>query len=79
MDEVDLQWMNRDLREQVGSAIDMLMKLRARVDLLKMKLVHHVDQGEGLTKDELSEVYVEIEKLFPRRVRSTSDSLDAPL
>lgn len=77
--EPDWQWMYRDLREQLGGAMDTLTKLRERVDNLKIKLVHHVDQGEGLTGEELSEVYAEIERLFPRRVRRPSEALDAPL
>lgn len=78
-EQEQLEWMYQDLKQQLRSAVDMLFVLRGRVDDLKIKLVHHVDQGEGLTSDELSEVYAEIERLFPRRVRKSSDSLDAPL
>lgn len=78
-ENLDWQWMARDLREQLGSAIDMLSSLRGRVDLLKLKLIHHVDQGEGLTQDQLVEVYAEFDRLFPRRVRKSSDSLDVQL
>lgn len=77
--EPDWQWMYRDLREQLGGAVDTLTKLRERVDSLKIKLVHHVDQGEGLTQEQLAEVYAEFDRLFPRRVRKTSEGLDARL
>lgn len=72
----DWQWMYQDLREQLYSAVDTLTKLRFRVDALKANLVHHVDQGEGLTKDELAGVYAEIDRLFPRRVRKASEGID---
>lgn len=75
----NLEWMYQDLKGQLRSAVDMLFVLRGRVDDLKIKLTHHLDQGEGLTHDELSEVCAEIERLFPRRVRKPSDNLDAPL
>jgi hypothetical protein len=71
--------MYRDLREQLGGAVDTLAKLRERVDSLKIKLVHHVDQGEGLTQAQLDEVYAEFDRLFPRRVRKASEGLDARL
>lgn len=77
--EPDWQWMYRDLREQLGGAVDTLAKLRERVDSLKIKLVHHVDQGEGLTQEQLVEVYAEFDRLFPRRVRKPTEGLDARL
>lgn len=76
---MDYQWLARDLREQLGSAIDTVTKLRERVDLMRNKLLFHVDQGQGLTQEQLVEVYAEIAKLFPRRVRKASDSLDVQL
>lgn len=77
--EPDYQWINRDLKDQLLGAIETLNKLRDRVLSMKATLVHHVDQGEGLTHEELVELYAEIERLFPRRVRSAPKSLDAPL
>jgi hypothetical protein len=71
--------MSKDLREQLGSAIDTATRLRERVEMVKNKLLFHVDQGDGLTQEQLVEVYAEIAKLFPRRVRKASDSLDVPL
>lgn len=79
VEEPDWQSKYNKLREQLGEAFDTLTKLLNRVDSMKIKLVHHVDQGEGLTHAELSEVYAEIERLFPRRVRKSSESLDSPL
>lgn len=78
-EELDYLWITSDLQEQLRSSVDMLSVLRGRVDALKLKLVHHVDQGEGMTQDELVEVYAEIERLFPRRVRKSSEGVDAPL
>lgn len=77
--EPDYRWMTRDLREQLGSVMDVVSRLRGQCELVRNKLLFHVDQGEGLTQEQLLEVYAEIAKLFPRRVRKTSDSLDAPL
>jgi len=77
--EPDYQRMYKRLREQLVELHDILTKLLARVDTLKIKLVHHVDQGEGLTHEQLVEVYAEFERLFPRRARKSSDSLDVPL
>ncbi len=75
----DYQWMTRDLRDQLEGAIDTLTKLRERVFVMKANLVHHMDQAEGLTHEELVELYAEIERLFPRRVRKTSEGLDVLL
>lgn len=66
----------RDLREQLGSVLDTLVRLRDRVINLKAKLVHHVDQGEGLTHEQLVEVYEELVRLFPSRARKASDDVD---
>ena len=74
--EPDWKWMFQDVCEQLRGAVDTINKLQDRVDALKANLVHHVDQGEGLTKDELAGVYAEIDRLFPRRVRKTADSID---
>jgi len=67
--EPDFRWMTKDLRE----------KLRERCELVKNKLLFHLDQGQGLTQEQLVELYADIEKLFPRRVRKSPDNLDAPL
>ena len=72
----DWQAMYRDLREQLSSSVDALIVLHERVFTFRARLVHLVDQGEGLTHDQLVEFYNEIERLFPRRVRKTSKSLD---
>lgn len=77
MTELDFRAIAKDLREQLNSVADTLIKLTDRVNMLKAKLVHHVDQGEGMTHEELVEVYGEIERLFPRRVRKISESLDS--
>lgn len=61
--------MYRDLKDQLGSAIETLEKLRNRVADMKIKLVSHVDQGQGLTQDQLVELYAEVNRLFPTRVR----------
>lgn len=74
--EPDYRWMYRDLREQLMDAVETLEKLRERVHRLKATLVHHVDQGEGLTREELAGIYAEIDRLFPRRVRRAPESLD---
>ena len=74
--ELDWREMYRDLRDQLLSAVEALEKLHERVFRLKARLVHHVDQGEGLTHEELVEVYAEIDRLFPRRVRKTPTTLD---
>lgn len=65
--------MIKDLKEQLGSAIDTLMKLRERVANLKIKLVSSLDQGQGLTQEQLVELYEEINRLFPTRVRTMPD------
>jgi hypothetical protein len=76
----DLQWCIRDLREQLGGAVETLTKLRDKCELVKNRLLFFVDQGEGLTQDQLVEVYTEINKLFPKRVRKQSTgTLDAQL
>lgn len=78
---IDPDWraMHSDLREQLGGAIDTLTKLRERVETVQNKLLFLVDQGEGMNQDQLAELYVEIGRLFPRRVRKTLPSpLDAP-
>jgi len=77
--EPDFRWMTKDLREQLGGAIETLTKLRERCELVKNKLLFHLDQGQGLTQEQLVELYADIEKLFPRRVRKSPDNLDAPL
>lgn len=74
--EPDWQWMYRDLREQLVGAVETLDKLRSCVDVLKARLVHHVDQGEGLTQEELAGVYAEIDRLFPHRVRKVLEGVD---
>ena len=78
-DELYLRWLNRDLRDQLVSSMDTLKLLRERCDQLKIKMVHHLDEGQGLTQIELIEIYAEFERLFPRRVRKPPDSLDVPL
>lgn len=74
--EADWRWMLREAREQLMSVLDTLDKLYERVSMLKAKLVHHVDQGEGLTQEELVEIYAEIDRLFPRRIRQIPERLD---
>jgi hypothetical protein len=76
--EYRYQWTIRNLRDQIRGIIKTLDTLNDRVTDLKAKLVHHVDQGEGLTQSELLEVYAEIDRLFPRRDRRTSEALDVP-
>ena len=75
----DWRGMHSDLREQLGGAIDTLTKLRERVEVVQNRLLFLVDQGEGMTQDQVVEVYAEIGRLFPRRVRKTLPSpLDVP-
>lgn len=77
--EPDFRWVAKDLREQLGSAIDTFTKLRDQCELVRNKLLFHLDQGEGLTQEQLADVYADIARLFPRRVRKTSETLDAQL
>jgi len=65
-------WLAKDLKEQLGGAIETLTKLRERVANLKIKLVSSLDQGQGLTQDQLADLYDEINRLFPTRVRAMS-------
>jgi len=76
--EDNLRYMNSDLKEQLGDAIDTVVRLRERASVLKARLVFYVDQGEGLTQEQLKEVYVEFEKLFPSR-RRRKPAVDTPL
>jgi hypothetical protein len=74
----DHEFLYADLREQLNDAIDTVMKLREQGDLVRNRLLFLVDQGDGLTQDQLLAVYTQIAKLFPRRVRRASaESLDA--
>jgi CRISPR/Cas system CSM-associated protein Csm2 small subunit len=65
----DCMYKYKDLKEQLGGAIETLEKLRGRVADLKINLVHHVDQGHGLTQDQLVVFYSEINNLFPTKIR----------
>lgn len=74
--------MYKDLKEQLGGAIETLEKLRGRVADLKIKLVANVDQGQGLTQEQLAELYDEINRLFPtrtRKCRKSDTALDVAL
>lgn len=75
----DRQWASKELEDYVNNLLITLESLYGQALMLKTKLVHHVDQGEGLTQEELVEVYAEIDRLFPRRVRKTPEGLDVPL
>lgn len=69
----DEDYVLQDLREQLNDAIDTVVKLREQGDLLRNRLLFLVDQGEGLTHDQLVEFHSQIVKMFPRRVRRTSE------
>lgn len=57
---------DRELREQLSGAADTVRRLRDRCDSLKLRLLSHVDRGEGLTQHELVDFFTELQKLVGR-------------
>lgn len=66
--------------DQLGSAIDTIIKLHDKSRSIRDKLLMNVARGQGLSHEQLVEVYEEIDRLFPRRTRRPStEPVDSPL
>ena len=67
---------DKDLKDQLSDAIDTMQRLHERCSNLRIKLLFYVDQGQGLTQQQLAGVHAEIDHLFPRRVKNTGCKWD---
>lgn len=71
-DLASMAFRNQDLKEQLGGALDTVMSLYARGTDLRKRLFSYVEQGRGLTPQQLDEFYTDVVKIFPIRTRRSS-------
>jgi len=69
-------WAVDDLRHQLGDAFETLKKLQKRVAAIRTVMQIRVEEGEGMTHQELVEVYVAFVRLFPANVETASEGVD---
>lgn len=74
-----LEWANGDIKQQLNSAHDTVIKLQNKMDDVRLKLSEQVGRGRGLSQDELVLLFWQIDRLFAGRRRNNQSKSPEPI
>lgn len=74
-----LEFANGDIRQQLDSCFDTLIKLQNKMDDVRLKLSEQVGRGQGLSQNELVILFWQIDRLFSGRKREIQSKSPEPI